>query len=157
MSFFAATRSTSICPAASPCGVRICVSMLTSFTSKGMYCSASHWIESSSSSCDIRGSWTRFTLEAPLSTPTASLLFAMALLPPLPDAVRAAHAEDPVLVGGLQAQREDDLALGVHAARVAALDARQRERRDPRLASQLRLREELLLAQRADVVHRPVN
>ena len=31
--------------------------MWTSFTSKGMYCSASHWMESSSSSCVMRGSW----------------------------------------------------------------------------------------------------
>ena len=29
--------------------------MFTSFTSKGMYCSASHWIDSSSSSCVMRG------------------------------------------------------------------------------------------------------
>ena len=56
MSFFAATSRTSICPAASASGVRICVSMFTSFTSKGMYCSASHWMDSSSSSCVIRGS-----------------------------------------------------------------------------------------------------
>ncbi len=56
MSFLAATSSTSICPAASPSGVRIWVSMFTSFTSKGMYCSASHWMDSSSSSCVMRGS-----------------------------------------------------------------------------------------------------
>ena len=31
--------------------------MFTSFTSKGMYCSASHWIDSSSSSWLIRGIW----------------------------------------------------------------------------------------------------
>ena len=55
MSFLAATSRTSICPAASASGVRICVSMFTSFTSKGMYCSASHWMDSSSSSCVIRG------------------------------------------------------------------------------------------------------
>ena len=55
MSFFAATSRTSICPAAFASGERICVSMFTSFTSKGMYCSASHWIDSSSSSCVIRG------------------------------------------------------------------------------------------------------
>src|SRR6267143_734535 len=57
MSFFAATSSTSIWPVPVSCsaGVRIWTSMFTSFTSKGMYCSASHWMLSSSSSWLIRG------------------------------------------------------------------------------------------------------
>src|SRR5438270_9527871 len=57
MSFFAATRSTSIWPVPLSWsgGVRICTSMFTSFTSKGMYCSASHCMLSWSSSWDMRG------------------------------------------------------------------------------------------------------
>ena len=58
MSFFAATSRTSICPVAeAPSVERIWVSMFTSLTSKGMYCSASHWIDSSSSATDICGIW----------------------------------------------------------------------------------------------------
>ncbi len=57
MSFFAATSSTSIwpVPVSTSAGVRIWTSMFTSLTSKGMYCSASHWMLSSSSSWVIFG------------------------------------------------------------------------------------------------------
>ena len=72
MSFLAATSSTSICPAASAWGVRICVSMFTSFTSKGMYCSASHWMDSSRSSWDMTGMEMRLMMTEWPRTPMAT-------------------------------------------------------------------------------------
>ncbi len=48
--------------------------MFTSFTSKGMYCSASHWMESSSSSCVMRGSWIFLMMTEWPRTPMATSL-----------------------------------------------------------------------------------
>ena len=49
--------------------------MFTSFTSKGMYCSASHWMLSSSSSWLMRGIWIFLMMTEWPETPMATSLF----------------------------------------------------------------------------------
>ncbi len=86
--------------------------------------------------------------------------FASAPLPPeaivdgalMNSAATAAEHLEPI--GRREPQGEDDLALGVHAAIEPGLDARDGERRDAGLARELRLREQLLLAEPLHVVRR---
>src|SRR6266508_4514939 len=92
--------------------------------------------------------WMSLTLEEPMSSPTASFPLAMAL----PSPATAREAEHLAAVRRREPERDDDLALRVDAAVEAALDARHRERRDARLPGQLRLREELVLAELLHVV-----
>src|SRR5688572_3645874 len=65
----------------------------------------------------------------------------------------ASRREHVVLVLEPQTEREQDLALRVHPAVHALLDAVDRAQRDLRLASQLCLRHQPVLAQLADPVH----
>src|SRR5438067_5924048 len=242
MSFLAATSSTSIwpVPVSTSAGVRIWTSMFTSLTSKGMYCSASHWIDSSSSSCVIFGieiflmitewpltpmatsrffslywltscrmastmavefisapstitsgasgdtpkasriyprfasfSCTSFTELEPMSRPRASLPFAMFRVPrrcrrryhrnfycpkkrPLPPLRGPAGAVSGKELGALvqgKAERKEDLALGLHPAVVAGLDAVDGRFRDARLARQLGLGHQRCLAELLYSVH----
>src|SRR5262245_26151985 len=64
----------------------------------------------------------------------------------------AQRREDLVLVLEAQAEREQDLALGVHAAGHTLLDAVDRAKGDPRLAGELRLGHESILPQLAHPV-----
>src|SRR5216683_1036810 len=119
MSFLAATRSTSIwpVPVSTSGGVRICTSMFTSLTS------------------------TSLTELLPMSSPRASLLFAMVVQPllrgtlsPETDAPKKTSksgpprsaveaGEDLAAVLQAEAEREEDPALGLHPAVVARFDA----------------------------------
>ena len=73
--------------------------------------------------------------------------------PPAAPAPRSG-TEHAVLVRDLQAEREQDLALGVEAARAAGLDAVDGERREPRLSGELRLAHHERLAESLYVVAR---
>src|SRR3954464_420058 len=245
MSFLAATRRTSIWPAPVSCsgGVRICTSMFTSLTSNGMYCSASHWMLSSSSFRVMRGmeiflmitlwpetpmatsrffslnwltscrmastmavefisapstiasggsgatpkassekprfpaslSCTSFTDEEPMSRPSASLFFAIArkllrgsrgkLTPgenaPKKSSVSSrAPAAVPQPGKNLraflhgEAEGKEDLALGLHPAVLARLDAIDGRLGHASASRQFRLGHELGLAESLHVVHR---
>src|SRR5262245_31990953 len=65
---------------------------------------------------------------------------------------RAERREHLILVLEAQAEREQDLALGVHAAVHALLHAVDRAEGDPRLAGELRLGHESILPQFAHPV-----
>src|SRR5689334_21778914 len=148
MSFLAATSSTSIWRVWSLGSLaRIWVSMFTTFTSKGMYCSASHWMLSSSSSWNMRGMEIFLMItewpDTPMSTSIASFPFAIVSLPfPHFDI-----EEDLLAVRNLEPEGKDDLALGVQPAVLPALHAVDGEDRDARAARQLGLGQELLLSQ----------
>src|SRR3990170_4020798 len=75
-SFLTATSMTSIWPLPSVSAPSIWKSMLTSVIGNGMYCSASHWMESASSSSVIAGKLTFFMMtEWPVRDDMASLTF----------------------------------------------------------------------------------
>src|SRR5712664_1214665 len=82
---------------------------------------------------------------------------ARGLLPspvPVPAPV-AAPAEQLGRLLHREAEREEDLALGLQAAVLAGLDAVDGGFRDSRLARELRLRHQLLFPEPLDVVHAP--
>src|SRR4051812_31779338 len=120
-------------------------------------------------------SWTSFTEDEPMSRPSASLLFAILrlllrgsreTLAPGEIAPKKSSASSraprPVLETGKelhallhgQAQREEDLALGLHPAFLAGFDPVDGRLGHAGASRQLRLGHELRLAESLHVVHR---
>jgi hypothetical protein len=121
-------------------------------------------------SCRGRATADGLTADELMSRPTTDLIRSWEEphvdLPPLrsrsavvgPHGVRAGlrrrGTEDLVLVGDPEREREQDLALGIQAARPPRLDAVDRERREARLPRQLRLAQHQRFAELLDVVAR---
>ncbi len=81
ISFLAATRMTSISSSFSSLAPRIWKSMFTSLASKGMYRSASHWMDSANSSSVITGRLIFLTItEWPETEVTTSFVLILKLL-----------------------------------------------------------------------------